>query len=129
VVDVAVHPSPRRPDDLRAFMPPAYRTTRSLPVPARYVFPAPLGEPPYGEWQAGSRVDGGEPAAEPDVVARHLDATGAEAAILLPLTRGLLADVGLGAVVAAATNTWLAETWLGEGSDPRLRGSIRIDPR
>jgi uncharacterized protein len=134
VIDICVHPAMRRHDDLRGYMPEPWR---SLPIPGshRYYFPAPTGEPPYGEWLREARSDHGLPGSDPETLGRHLRAEGARAAILLPLTRGLLANVTLGSHVCAATNRWLAEEWLslqGTGEQDtgvELRGSIRVEPR
>jgi predicted TIM-barrel fold metal-dependent hydrolase len=125
VIDTLVHPFPRTSGALRDYMPQPWRE-RPFPEPHRYLFPAPTGDPPYGEWREDARPDGALPACEPAIVHRHLDAIGAERAILLPLTRGLLADVDMGNVICRATNDWLAASWL---DDERFAGSIRVNPR
>jgi predicted TIM-barrel fold metal-dependent hydrolase len=116
-IDCAVHPMPRHPDDLRRYMPEPWRS-RPFPGVQRYFYPAPGGD--------FDPAAGPAPASDPATVARHvLGERGAEAAILLPLTRGLLPDADLAAAVCAATNDWLAAEWLGE---PGFFGSIRVSP-
>ena len=153
MIDTLVIPFPRNGNDIRQYMREPWRT-RPFPVPHRYLFPAPTGQPPYGEWQASARGGGvtdqdvgalkrtnlvylardaaALPASDPQVVIEHLDAIGAEQAILMPLTRGIAPDVDMGSVICAATNDWLADTWLGEreGEDGgRFLGTIRVNPR
>lgn len=129
MIDACVHPAVRRHDDLRGYMPEPWR---SLPIPTyhRYYFPAPTGEPPYGEWLRGAREDDRLPGSDPEDVRAYLRGHHGRAAVLLPLTRGLLANVTLGSQVCAATNRWLGEEWLGEdATDVELWGSIRVEPR
>lgn len=155
MIDATVIPYPRGGDDIRSYMREPWRT-RPFPKPQRYLFPAPQGIAPFGEWLPGSReaprdaaatghLDDGPlaktnlvylgrdselPATDPRVVLDHLDSLGAERAILLPLTRGILPNVDLGSVICAATNDWLADQWLGEvDEDRRFFGTIRVDPR
>ncbi len=117
IVDCAVHPAPRHPDDLRAYMREPWRS-RPFPGLQRYFYPA-----PHGDFDPAA---GPAPGTDPEVVARHvLHDRGASAAILLPLTRGLLPDLDLAAAVCAATNDWLAAEWLGR---PGFYGSIRVSP-
>jgi uncharacterized protein len=128
VVDAVVHPMVRRSDELREYMEEPWRS-RVFPPPHRYLYPAPTGIPPYGEYREDTRSGGGLPGSNPDLVAAHLAACGADAAILLPLTRGLLPDTEMNTVICAATNDWLAATWLGQwNAAGRYFGSIRVNP-
>jgi predicted TIM-barrel fold metal-dependent hydrolase len=117
IVDCAVHPAPRHPDDLRRYMREPWRS-RPFPGLQRYFFPAPNGD--------FDPAAGPAPGSDPDLVRRHvLHDRGARAAILLPRTRGLLPDLDLAAAVCAATNDWLAAEWL---ERPGFYGSIRVSP-
>lgn len=127
VVDAGVHPLPARPDDLLEYLPTAYRT-RPLPGVHRYLYPAPTGEPPFGEYLAATRGGAALPASDPSTVSRHLASQGIDRAVLLPLTRGIVPDVELGSLICAATNDWLVDVWLGNGAASPFRGSIRINP-
>src|SRR5262245_32659618 len=116
VIDAAVHPALRERDELREYLSMPWRD-RYFPPPERYYYP-----PPADELLPDSAA-----ARDPELLVRRLlGEAGADLVILLPLTRGLLPDADLGAAICAATNDWLAEAWL--PSDPRLLGSIRVDP-
>ncbi|HVB11018.1 MAG TPA: amidohydrolase family protein [Bacillota bacterium] len=111
ILDCAVHPAPKAGDDLRAYMPEPWRS-RPFPGLQRYFYPAPNGEAdPQG-------------ATDPEQTAQDVLGS-ASAAILLPLTRGLLPDADLAAAICRATNDWLAAEWL---TRPGFYGSIRISP-
>ena len=128
VIDCGVHPIVRDDDELRAFMPAPWRR-KLFPGPQRYHYAH-----PDSEYLAGSRPGRDRPGSDVALLEQHVfgDA-GATHAVLLPLTRGLSPDVDLGSMICAATNAWLAETWLGERNHHgRFRGSIRVnahDPR
>jgi predicted TIM-barrel fold metal-dependent hydrolase len=84
-----------------------------------------LPEPPY---QPQDPAPAG--AAQVDEVRRLLDERAIEAAVLNPRDAagvGALANPDLGAAAAAATNDWLAKTWL--DVDPRFKGSIVLSLR
>jgi predicted TIM-barrel fold metal-dependent hydrolase len=123
VIDCSVHPRPTQ-GELRRFMPPLWRDRR-LPMGERYYYPNPVGD-----YLKDSYPDSGPPGSDAALVSRHLfDEAGVEAAILLPLTLGLLPDPDLQAAICSATNAWLAETWLGPfNAHGRFRASIRVAP-
>lgn len=123
LIDCAVHPQVREPDDLRAFMDEPWRS-RPFPRPERYYYPV-----LEGEFLANTGADG-LAGSDPAAMAGHLfDRNGAEKAILLPLTRGLLPDIDLGSAIATATNRWLSDTWLAAYNDHgRYYGTIRVNP-
>jgi predicted TIM-barrel fold metal-dependent hydrolase len=133
VIDTVVHPLMRRNDLLWEYM---TEPLRRLAVGGtdRSICPAPTGEPPYGEFLASAKPPDAEPddlpGSDPLVVLQYLDANGIEAAILVPLTRGLNANPNHHTAICAATNRWLAETWL-EAWNPHRRfyGSICVNPR
>ena len=123
VVDAAVHPRPRV-DELRAFLPEIWRRRR-LPAGDRYYYPNPLGDnvkDAYG--------DAGPPGSDPALLSKHLfEDSGVDRAVLLPLTLGLLPDQDLLGAICAATNEWLAATWLSEyNAEGRFSGTIRVAP-
>lgn len=123
IIDCAVHPQVRHPEELREYMREPWRS-RPFPRPERYFFPAPAGD-----YHPDAETDG-LPGSDPDLAARRLfNEGGVDRAILVPLTRGLLPDVDLGSAICRATNDWLAATWLGKhNSDGRFYGSIRVNP-
>ena len=122
IVDCAVHPVVEHHGQLREYMPEPFRS-RSFPGPDRYFYPTPGGE--YAD--AALDDDGFVAASDPAVLTRAvLDGPGADLAVLVPLTRGLSPELDLGSAISAATNDWLRDVWL--DSDPRLRGSIRVNP-
>jgi len=150
IVDAAIHPVVARPEHIRAYMEEPWRSTAYVPAIDAFDFippgggympelvsdPAALSNSPAGEL---FRVIGSPPVpadapampgSDPGVARRFLFDRGAEAAILVPKTRGIVADVNLGNVICSATNSWLSSTWLTKGDrDGRYRGSIRVDPR
>jgi predicted TIM-barrel fold metal-dependent hydrolase len=127
VVDASVHPMVRHAGELLEYMEEPWRS-RAYPGLDRYLYPAPTGVPPYGEYLESARSDDGLPASDPDRVWAHLEAQGVDRAILLPLTRGLI-GVELGNEICSATNAWLADRWLDRGdTHDRYFGTIRVNP-
>lgn len=124
VVDCAVHPLVRHSDELREYMPEPWRS-RPFPPPERYFYPALDGE--YWKEACGPM---GLPGSDPDLLARQLfSEAGVDCAVLLPLTRGLLPNTDLATAICAATNDWLADTWLSKyNAHGRFRGTIRVNP-
>jgi predicted TIM-barrel fold metal-dependent hydrolase len=120
IIDAAAHPGFVTGDEIRAYMPKAWRE-RSFPGAERYQYASPHGE--YRpDLQTAEETPGSDPEQfEHELVREH----GIERVVLLPLTRGLLANVDLASVICTATNQWLADTWL---NSERFRGSIRINP-
>jgi predicted TIM-barrel fold metal-dependent hydrolase len=131
VVDVAVHSTAQNPDDIRRYLPKALRS-RPFPGPYRYLYPPPTGVAPYGCYTPQAYESPGAPGADPAFSRAHLREHGVDEAILLPLTRGVLPNLDLGSAICAATNDWLADTWLdGSGEPdggPAFLGSIRLNP-
>lgn len=133
VIDAAVHPLMRRPQMLQEYMTEPLKRL-FVAGPYRSMYPAPTGEPPYGEFLDGAKPAGSDPldspGSDPDVMRHHLDENGSSAAILIPLTRGLTANSNHSTAICAATNEWLVTTWLGEwNGDRRFYGSICVNPR
>lgn len=123
IIDTLIHPLVNHSDDLRSYMTEPWRS-RPFPRPDRYFYPG-----HGGEYVAEASQQEGLPGSDPTTVRETMDEHGVTKAILVPLTRGLLPDVDLGAAVCGATNRWLAETWLDGGNDSgRFLGTIRINP-
>jgi uncharacterized protein len=122
IVDAAVHPFFRQPDDIRKYLPSEWAINLVLPAPWRFSYVPPIDEFPQrfrqGSGWAGSDVE--------TVRRQVLDEPNVDFAVLVPLGRGCLPDIDFGTVIAQAVNRWLAEEWL--SADQRLLGSIRINP-
>jgi uncharacterized protein len=124
VVDASVRVVVKTGDELRDWMERPW-SLRPFPGPERYQYAS-----PDGEYWPGAVTENGIPGSDPAQVARQLlEDEGVDVAILLPGTRGLLPNVDLDSAICAATNRWLAETWLGEWNEHgRFRGTIRVAP-
>lgn len=124
VVDASVHVRPRSQDEFRRYLPQLWRTRR-LPGGDGYYYPNPAGNH-LRETYGG----GGPPGSDPDLLHRHLIVEGGAATVVLhPLTLGLLPDVDLLGAICAATNEWLADTWLDDhNGHGRYRGTLRVAP-
>jgi len=123
-VDAVVHPAVRGTEQLREFQAEPWKS-KAMPAAERYFYPNPIGE-----FAAEAKQPEGPSGSDPDAVAGRLfGRDGCEQAILLPLTRGLMPDPEHGSSICAATNDWLAATWLGSSNaDGRFKGSIRVNP-
>lgn len=123
-IDCAAHPQVRFQHDIREYMREPYRS-KPFPGPDRYFYPNPVGD-----YLPSARPEEGLPGSDPALLQRQLfDEAGVDFAILLPLLRGLLPEVDLSAALCAATNDWLAETWLSKyNQHGRFRGTIRVSP-
>lgn len=128
VVDADVHPSPRTPEELRGYLPEPWR---SRPW-SDQVFNA-IGSPIYMAPNMAQRrdaygPDGGPPASDPGFTEGQLfGEAGVDFAILIPLTVRPVTNPEHEAAVAAATNAWMADTWLGRyNRHGRYRGTLRI---
>ena len=136
VVDVAVHPNPRAADDLRQYMSKPMASS-IFPGPVRATYPVPTGPEVGGAFLESARPAGSEqratywktphlPASDPWDVREAPSRRGVGPAVLVPLARGVLPNRGVGSEIAAATNRWLAETWLADATSS-FWGSIRIN--
>lgn len=116
IVDAAVHPL-MGDDEYRQRLPSPWRNQQPvLPAPFGKLFEAPF--PEIADLAA---------AESPAAIAETLfGPAGVDAAVLTPLTRGLLHNPQQAAAVATATNEWLYERWLDGGRHPRLFGAIRL---
>lgn len=124
VLDAAAHPIGATGEEIRAYMPKPW-SARPFPGPERYQYASTLGE-----YAAGTARTHGLPGSDPVAFAADLAEAGIDRVVLVPLTRGLLANIDLATVVAAATNRWLAEQWLDASVHKgRFLGTIRVNPR
>jgi predicted TIM-barrel fold metal-dependent hydrolase len=123
IIDCDVHPDVRSPDEINDRMPEPFKGR--FKRGGRGFFHNPVratrrdSKPPRG----------GVPGSDPDFLRRqHLNEFGVAHAILLPrIFCNLHPDPDFGTALAAATNDWLAETWLGEyNPDGAFKGSILI---
>jgi predicted TIM-barrel fold metal-dependent hydrolase len=122
VLDAAAHPVDAR-DELRSYMPAPW-AERAFPGPERYQYASTLGE-----YAPDTAPEEGVPGSDAALLGRQLQQAGVDHVVLLPLTRGLLANADLASVVAAATNRWLAERWLDGHDEQRpFLGTIRVNP-
>ena len=132
-IDTAVFATMKRNDLLFEYIPEPLKR-KFLPGTARGFYPAPTGIPPYGEFSRDALPSNADPmdlpGSDPAVTRSTLTGMGIDRAVLLPITRGLLPSTNTMGAVCAATNRWLAETWLDDGNaDSFFAGSIAVDPR
>lgn len=126
LIDASAHPTMRRSDDIRDYMPQPF-VHYQIPNPDRYFYPAPKSDYLDIAWGQEGTAPGSDPTRTADYLFGDL---GVDIAILVPLTRGLLPDVDLSSAICRATNDWLADIWLGStNKDHRFKGSIRVNPR
>src|SRR5579871_4962981 len=133
VIDCAVRPLMRRNELLYSYMKEPLKRL-FVAGQLRSMYPAPTGEPPYGEFRESAKPQGADPldlpGSDPSIILKHLDGNGIDFAILVPFARGLNASSNHNTAICAATNDWLADTWLGEwNSHRRFFGSIAVNPR
>lgn len=124
-IDVSAHAFFRSDQDLRDHLGQPW-ATRGFPTPDT-TFTAPLG----GRYLEGSHPEGGQhPGSDPELAGRHLFIDrGFDAAILHPMTVGMLPDWHLESAILAATNRMLVERWLGSGTyRDKFYGTIRVNP-
>ena len=114
IFDAGAHPTIRDPNEIRQYMNEPLRSRAQFPGTKRHYYPSPKSEH--------------VPDSNESKLLKHtFDDIGAERAILLPKTRGLLPDIELANEICGATNRWLSETWLDK--DDRFLGSIRVNPQ
>lgn len=131
VVDTDIHPTPRTPEELRAYVPDPWRDRHW----SNEVFNA-VGSPIYEAPNKAQRRDsyspeGGPPCSDPVFTEMQLfgDA-GVDYAIHIPLTVRPTANPEHEAAVCAATNAWLKDTWLTRYNDHgRHYGTLRVASR
>lgn len=126
LVDTDVHPAPRSPEDLLEHLP---RRWHGTPTSVFTDTGTPIYIPPNdGKRRDSYPVDGAPPCSDPDLTHQQLLVeAGVDYAILLPLTARATTNPAHEAAVCAATNEWLANTWLSKyRSSDRYRGALRV---
>ncbi len=131
IVDTDVHPTPRTPEELRAFVPAPWRDRQW----SNEVFNA-VGSPIYEAPNKAQRRDsyspeGGPPCSDPVFTEKQVfgDAS-VDYAIHIPLTVRPTANPEHEAAVCAATNAWLKDTWLTKyNAHGRHYGTLRVSSR
>jgi uncharacterized protein len=122
LVDTDVHPLPRCAEELHDHLAEPWR---SRPAQA-FVDPK-----IYYPWGGGFRTDAvpetGPPGSDPELTERQLfDEAGVDIAMLLPIVRPHV-NPYLEAALHAATNDWIASTWLGSyNGHGRYRAAINV---
>jgi uncharacterized protein len=123
VIDCLIHPVPTSDAEFRGFFEASWRDALLPRAFERGVHTPPIAEcrpPVSGETRPGS-----DPGALETYARNHEVGT----AVLVPLSRGQLQNIALVSEIAAATNRWLANTWLREGTSDLFVGSIRVNAR
>ncbi|MGV9862302.1 amidohydrolase family protein [Rhodococcus koreensis] len=124
-IDASVHIFFKSDADLRAAIGEPW-ASRGFPTPD-VTFTAPLGN----RYTKGSHPeDGSHPGSDPELAGRRLfDELSFDAAILHPMSVGVLPDWHLESAILAATNRMLVERWLESGTHKdRFYGTIRVNP-
>jgi predicted TIM-barrel fold metal-dependent hydrolase len=122
-IDTCVHPAFADSDDIRHYIGGAWATTPHFPKSTRFSY-----VPPVPEFPPDFMPPAGGAGSDPAVLHHDLVETrGVDHVVLLPLMRGLLPDEDFASALCAATNDWLAETWLNDETG-RYFGSIRVNP-
>jgi predicted TIM-barrel fold metal-dependent hydrolase len=125
LVDADVHPMPRSSDEIREHLP---RTWQRVPEQLISSYPLVLYLPAAQPLRRDAIGPNGEaPGSDPGLTERQLfDEAGVDIAILLPLVRNY-ANPEWEVALCAATNDWLAASWLGEyNAHGRYKGSINV---
>lgn len=130
MVDADVHPYPRSFDELRSYVAEPRRGEHWLDHLAATRRPSIYVSPGVDAgMRADAMPDDGAPAgSDPALLERELfDACGIEHAILIPVTVTGTANPAHESALFAATNAWLADTWLSRhNAHGRYRGSICV---
>jgi len=135
LVDTDVHPVIHSRQDIIDYLPEPWRSLDYGPRAGGGSVIARIYDPPDTALTKGMRTDsfpprGGAPGSDPEFAYKQLiEDDGVDLAILMSLQARLRANAEQEAAVIAATNSWLADVWLGEhNKHGRFYGSIRICP-
>jgi predicted TIM-barrel fold metal-dependent hydrolase len=128
LVDAAMHPVVVRSDEIREYLKEPWKSGGLPAAVSRELLR------PAMPWYVGGSVPegGGLAGSDPALARQTLIVDGKmDYVVLLPLTRGMMPNIRREVAINAATNDWLAATWLGPQHNPdgRFKGSIRITPR
>ncbi len=130
VVDSDIHVNPRHGLELPNAMPEpwASRGYRELLFAGGVLGTSVIFAPPNEGRRLDAFTPSGPPGSDPAVTGRQLfDEVGVDVAIIIPLADKSLANPEHEAAMAAATNAWLAATWLGAyNGHGRYKGTLRV---
>ncbi len=130
VVDCDIHVNPRSGTELAGYMPEPWagRGYRELLYGGGMLGTSVIFAPP----NEGRRLDAfgpeGPPGSDPGFTGKQLfDEAGVDIAIIVPLTEKSATHPEHEAAMAATTNNWIANTWLGDyNRHGRYKGTIRV---
>lgn len=129
VVDCDIHVNPRTATEIAEHLPPEWRHLRDLLYGTGMLGTSVIFAPPNEGRRLDAFGDDGAPAgSDPALTGRQLfDEAGVDLAVIVPLTERSSANPEHEAAMAAATNAWLADTWLGAyNGHGRYQGTIRV---
>lgn len=129
VVDCDIHVNPRTATEIADHLPEPWTHLKDLLYGGGMLGTSVIFAPP----NEGRRLDafgddGGPAGSDPLLTGRQLfDEAGVDLAVIIPLTERSATNPEHEAAMAAATNNWLANTWLGPyNRHGRYRGTIRV---
>lgn len=129
VVDCDIHVNPRSATELADYLPEQWLHLKDLLYGGGMLGTSVIFAPPNeGRRLDAFGADGGPPGSDPQLTGRQLfDEAGVDIAIIIPLTERSATNPEHEAAMAAATNNWLANTWLGQyNGHGRYKGTIRV---
>lgn len=129
IVDADVHPMLQDPSELAAYTPEPWRSRDYVKREPWRTAAGSLYAPPQKGVRGDAMPPGGGPAgSDPDFLAAQLlRDEGVDYAILIPLVARLKMDPEHEHAMCAATNAWMADTWLSRyNKHGRYRGTLRI---
>jgi predicted TIM-barrel fold metal-dependent hydrolase len=130
VVDCDIHVNPRTGTELASYLPEPWvgRGFRELLYGGGMLGTSVIFAPPNDGRRLDAFTDAGPPGSDPEVTGRQLfDEAGVDIAIIVPLTEKSATHPEHEAAMAAATNTWIANTWLKDyNGHGRYKGTIRV---
>jgi predicted TIM-barrel fold metal-dependent hydrolase len=129
IVDCDIHANPQHAFELSEYMPPAWSGYKDLLYGSGMLGTSVIFNAPNEGRRLDAFGDNGLPAgSDPQLTGRQLfDEAKVDLAIIIPLTEKSSANPVHEAAMAATTNNWLAETWLGRyNRHGRYKGTIRV---
>lgn len=130
IVDCDIHVNPRSGIDIANSLPEPWvsKGYRELLFAGGLLGTSVIFAPPNEGRRLDSFTPLGPPGSDPKVTGRQLfDEAGVDVAIIIPLSDKSLANPEHEAAMAAATNNWLANSWLKEfNGHGRYKGTLRI---
>lgn len=129
VVDCDIHVNPRTATEIAEHLPAEWVHLRDLLYGTGMLGTSVIFAPPNeGRRLDAFGADGAPAGSDPALTGRQLfDEAGVDLAVIVPLTERSSANPEHEAAMAAATNAWLAATWLGAyNGHGRYQGTIRV---